>query len=117
MAGMFTDLVDFSSWALGAGDAIALELLREVGDSTEAAVVAHRGRIVKRLGDGLMATFLSAQDAVDAALDAQAAVSEIDVEGYRPKMRAGIHCGSPRPRFPRRDSRVRRRRAPHGLSA
>jgi class 3 adenylate cyclase len=96
MAGMFADLVDFSSWALGAGDAIALELLREVGDSTEAAVVAHRGRIVKRLGDGLMATFLSAQDAVDAALDAQAAVSEIDIEAYRPKIRAGIHWGSPR---------------------
>jgi adenylate cyclase len=48
------------------------------------------------LGDGLMATFLSAQDAVEAALDAQAAVSEIDIEGYRPKMRAGIHWGSPR---------------------
>jgi adenylate cyclase len=96
MAVMFTDLVDFSSWALKAGDAMALELLREVGERTETAVLAHRGRIVKRLGDGLMATFLSAQEAVEAALDAQAAMSEIDIEGYRPKMRAGIHWGSPR---------------------
>jgi adenylate cyclase len=96
MAVMFTDLVDFSSWALKAGDAMALELLREVSENTEAAVLARRGRIVKRLGDGLMATFLLAQEAVEAALDAQAAVSEIEIEGYRPRMRAGIHWGSPR---------------------
>ena len=31
MAILFTDLVGFSSWALQAGDAAALELLREVG--------------------------------------------------------------------------------------
>ncbi len=56
----------------------------------------HDGRIVKRLGDGLMATFLEPRQAVDAALDAQAAVSEIEIDGYRPKLRAGIHWGSPR---------------------
>src|SRR3954447_2271759 len=31
MAVMFTDLVDFSKWALEAGDESALELLRQVG--------------------------------------------------------------------------------------
>ena len=31
MALLFTDLVGFSSWALGAGDAAVLELLRDVG--------------------------------------------------------------------------------------
>ena len=51
-----------------------LELLREVGSRVEAAVVNHHGRIVKRLGDGLMATFVDAAAAVDAALDAQEAV-------------------------------------------
>jgi adenylate cyclase len=96
MAVMFTDLVDFSSWALKAGDASALELLREVGEATEPAVVDHGGRIVKRLGDGLMATFLSAPEAVEAALDAQEEVSGIEVDGYRPRMRVGIHWGSPR---------------------
>jgi adenylate cyclase len=96
MALLFTDLVGFSSWALRAGDAAALELLREVGSAVEYAVLGHDGRIVKRLGDGLMASFLSAQDAVEAALDAQAALEQVEVEGYRPRMRAGVHWGQPR---------------------
>ena len=61
MAPLFTDLVGFSAWALHAGDAAVLELLREVGAEVEALITGHEGRIVKRLGDGLMATFLSAR--------------------------------------------------------
>jgi adenylate cyclase len=96
MAVLFTDLVGFSSWALKAGDGPALELLRAVGTSVEAAILSRRGRIIKRLGDGLMATFLTAPEAVDAALGARAAVGEIDIDGYRPRLRAGLHWGSPR---------------------
>ena len=96
LALLFTDLVGFSTWALKAGDAATLELLREVGVAVEAAVLTHEGRIVKRLGDGLMATFLSPQAAVDAALDAQHAVAQVEVDGYRPQMRAGVHFGRPR---------------------
>jgi adenylate cyclase len=96
LALLFTDLVGFSSWALNAGDAAALTLLRQVGTAVESSVLAHGGRIVKRLGDGLMASFVDAQSAVEAALDAQAAVAEIDIDGYKPKMRAGVHWGRPR---------------------
>ena len=96
MALLFTDLVGFSSWALHAGDAAVLELLREVGTEVEAVIARHDGRIVKRLGDGLMATFLSAGEAVEAALDAQDAVQGIAVDGYVPRMRAGVHWGRPR---------------------
>jgi adenylate cyclase len=96
MALVFTDLVGFSSWALEAGDAAALELLREVGSAVEGAVLAHEGRIVKRLGDGVMATFLHADQAVAAALDAQEAVQRIELDGYQPRMRAGVHWGRPR---------------------
>jgi len=96
MALLFTDLVGFSRWALGAGDAAVLELLREVGAAVEVAIAAHEGRIVKRLGDGLMATFLSGDAAVQAALDAQDAVRGIEIEGYAPRMRAGLHWGRPR---------------------
>jgi adenylate cyclase len=93
---LFTDLVDFSTWALEAGDDAAVELLRAVGRVTESAVADQDGRIVKRLGDGLMATFLSANHAVEAALDAQRAVQQIELDGYRPRMRAGVHWGRPR---------------------
>jgi len=96
MAVMFTDLAGFSSWALKAGDAPAVTLLREVGTCVETTVVRHQGRIVKRLGDGVMATFLSAQAAVDAALESQDEVGEIAIDDYRPSMRVGVHWGSPR---------------------
>ncbi len=96
MALLFTDLVGFSEWALQAGDAAVLELLREVGTEVEAVIGWHDGRIVKRLGDGLMATFLDGEEAVEAALDAQEAVRAIEVDGYSPRMRAGVHWGRPR---------------------
>jgi adenylate cyclase len=96
MAILFTDLVGFSSWALKAGDAATLELLRDVGAAVEGAVADHGGRIVKRLGDGVMATFLAPRAALDAALDAQEAVAAIDGAGRIPRMRAGVHWGSPR---------------------
>src|SRR2546427_3542197 len=65
---LFTDLVEFSSWALDAGDDAALELLRGVFAAEEAAVADHGGRVVKRLGDGLMAAFNEAPAAVAAGL-------------------------------------------------
>jgi adenylate cyclase len=93
---LFTDLVGFSSWALGAGDSAVLELLRGVGAAVEDVITSREGRIVKRLGDGLMATFPSADAAVDAALAAQDAIQGIMVDDYAPRMRAGVHWGRPR---------------------
>ena len=96
LALIFTDLVGFSSWALEAGDAATLALLREVGVAHETAVGHHGGRIVKRLGDGVMASFLTAQAAVLSALEAQEAVAAVEIDGYRPRLRAGVHWGCPR---------------------
>jgi adenylate cyclase len=96
MALLFTDLVGFSSWALEKGDTDALELLRSVGTVVERAILSRDGRIVKRLGDGVMATFLDAQGAVDAAFDAHDALETVQIDGYRPRMRAGVHWGRPR---------------------
>ena len=93
---LFTDLVGFSSWALEAGDEAALELLRAVGTGVEGAVTAQRGRVVKRLGDGLMATFTDPAAATRAALDAQLLVDIMEVAGHRPRLRAGVHLGRPR---------------------
>jgi adenylate cyclase len=93
---VFTDLVGFSDWALAAGDEAALEVLRQVGDAEQKAISSNKGAVVKRLGDGAMAVFGNAKQAVAAALEAQEGISEIDVDGYRPTQRAGVHRGTPR---------------------
>ena len=67
---MFTDLVDFSDWALEAGDEAALDLLRKVGIEEEAAICGRDGEVVKRMGDGLMAVFTDPASAVAAAHEA-----------------------------------------------
>jgi adenylate cyclase len=93
---LFTDLVGFSEWALQAGDAAALELLREVARAVEPAIAEHDGRVVKRLGDGHMAVFASAEAAVAAAFDLHERVATISVAGHTPQLRAGVHLGHPR---------------------
>jgi adenylate cyclase len=93
---LFTDLVDFSKWALDAGDEASVRLLRHVAEVTDLEIKSRRGRIVKRLGDGLMAVFGDPEDAVDAGLACVNGVGDLEVDGYRPSLRAGIHAGRPR---------------------
>src|SRR6476646_9303808 len=93
---LFTDLVGFSSWALEAGDRSAVRLLREVAEAIEPPVIEHQGEVVKRLGDGLMAAFWDAPSALDSAFAAGERVAPIEVDGYRPVLRTGIHLGRPR---------------------
>jgi adenylate cyclase len=96
VAVLFTDLVGFSTWALEAGDDVAIALLREVSDAVEPPIAQHGGEVVKRLGDGLMGAFGDAHGAVEAAFDARERVSAIEVDGYVPELRTGIHVGRPR---------------------
>ena len=93
---LFTDLVGFSEWVLDAGDEEAVALLREVGEAVERPVRARGGRVVKRLGDGLMAVFDDPGSALDATLEASEAVRALKANGYEPELRAGIHYGKPR---------------------
>lgn len=93
---MFTDLVEFSTWALRVGDDHVLELIRAVDTATSAVVGRHGGRVVKNLGDGTMAVFADAEQAIYAAFEAITAISAIEVDGYRPQLRVGLHTGMPR---------------------
>jgi adenylate cyclase len=93
---VFTDLVEFSTWALRAGDDDTLRLLREVAAAIEPPVKRRGGSVVKRLGDGMMAVFASPQAAFEAVMEANANLAPIRIAGYRPKIRAGMHTGNPR---------------------
>ena len=93
---VFTDLVEFSDWALEAGDEKAIDFLRDVGRATEPPVSANGGKVVKRLGDGMMAVFDDPQSALDAMLEARDQLKGVEAKGYTPRLRVGIHVGKPR---------------------
>jgi class 3 adenylate cyclase len=92
---VFTDLVNFSEWSLKAGDDAALTLLRRVARVVEPPLLDAGGSIVKRMGDGIMAVFDEPLVAVRAACAAKEALHSVDVDGYTPRMRVGIHTGRP----------------------
>lgn len=93
---VFTDLVAFSDWAMRVGDEDSLRLLRQLAAVTEPHVLAHRGTVVKRLGDGLMAVFPSPQLALEAVAACLDGATTVEVAGWRPRLRVGIHTGHPR---------------------
>ena len=92
---VFTDLVGFSTWSLQAGDDATLKLLRRVARAVEPPLLDAGGHIVKRMGDGIMAVFADPLVAVTAVLAARKALKSVDVDGYTPRMRVGIHTGRP----------------------
>ncbi len=93
---VFTDLVGFSSWSLGAGDDATLALLRDVAKAIEPPIVERGGHVVKRMGDGLMAVFTSADRAVQAVVTAREHLTSVHIAGYQPEMRVGVHTGAPK---------------------
>lgn len=92
---VFTDLVGFSSWSLKAGDDATLTLLRRVAQAIEPPLLEAGGHIVKRMGDGVMAVLDDPLVAIEAVLAALEAVKSVEVDGYRPRIRVGIHTGRP----------------------
>ena len=67
-----------------------------LADAVEPAIAEHGGRIVKNTGDGLLAEFSSAVEAVRAAIDFQNNVRELtieDAEDRRIAFRIGINIG------------------------
>jgi adenylate cyclase len=91
----FTDLVGFSEWAVQIGDEASLDLLRRIGVVMDATVESRNGRVVKRLGDGTMMVFETADEAIEGTQEAFDAVAQLKCDGYKPTLRAGVHFGEP----------------------
>jgi predicted ATPase/class 3 adenylate cyclase/DNA-binding SARP family transcriptional activator len=63
------------------------------------AIEGHRGQVVKSMGDGMVAVFGGAADALGAAVAAQCAVSMEPWEVTEPlRVRMGLHTGEAQPR-------------------
>ena len=73
---LVADVVGYSR-LIGADETGTLAALRALRkDVVEPALKRHHGRIVKLMGDGLLAEFASVVDAVAAAVEIQEATSE-----------------------------------------
>jgi class 3 adenylate cyclase/DNA-binding SARP family transcriptional activator len=68
---LFIDVVGSTELLTRLGDTAADELRRSYVDALSGAVGAHHGEVVKSLGDGIMAVFDSAAEAVDAGVAMQ----------------------------------------------
>src|SRR5215468_5016516 len=74
------------------GTLAALKALR--GKMVDPAIAAHRGRIVKTTGDGMLVEFASAVDAVTCAMSIQAKMADGAINGTpRITFRIGINVG------------------------
>lgn len=94
---LFTDIVDSTSLTRRIGDEAAMELL-EVHDSIVRDALAELGgREIKHLGDGIMASFVSAAAAVKCASRVQREVTRHGRENKdRPfNVRLGLAAGEP----------------------
>ena len=88
MTVLFTDIVDSTARASAIGDRAWRTLLEQHDAAAERAIEHHRGVLVKRTGDGLLATFDGPGRGIRAARDLQRAVHPLGIE-----VRAGLHTG------------------------
>jgi len=91
---MITDVVGYSR-LMGADEAGTLERLKEWRRTIlEPILQAHKGRIIKLMGDGTLIEFGSASSAVHAAIELQARMRETESESSAPFiLRIGINLG------------------------
>ena len=78
---LFTDLVGSTELRGQLGEEAADELRRRHDELLTKAVEANNGSMVKGLGDGIMATFAGASDAVAAAVAIQQAIDRLNRSG------------------------------------
>ena len=92
---MITDIVGSTSLIEMLGDIGAKEIVLEVDGTVRAHVERHSGRTVDHTGDGVMASFSSAHDALSCAVALQRAIAARDTEGHRAEIRVGLAAGEP----------------------
>jgi class 3 adenylate cyclase len=85
---MFTDIVGYTT-LMGKDTARAMDLVRKSKEIQKPLVERHQGTWLKEMGDGAMAQFSTALDAVNCAIEIQR-TSRADFDA---DIRIGIHLG------------------------
>ena len=94
LAVLFADVSGSTRLYESLGDAEALATIGRCVALMSTVCVGHGGRVVKTIGDEVMAVFPSADSAAKAAVEMQARVSEHPpVGGSRLAIRVGFHLG------------------------
>ncbi len=84
----FSDIVGYTT-LMGQDEAGTIRIVAANEEIHRSALARYRGHLIQELGDGMLASFNSASDAVAAAREVQRAVAE---DG-RYQVRVGIHLG------------------------
>src|ERR1700751_5603485 len=90
------DVAGYSRLMHNDEEATHAKLAALLTDVVAPAIAEHGGRVVKNTGDGFLAEFPSAVEAIRAAVQFQARVSELttgDVEERRIVFRVGVNIG------------------------
>ncbi|HXT02061.1 MAG TPA: DUF5939 domain-containing protein [Elusimicrobiota bacterium] len=97
LALLFTDLKSSTAMYERVGDATAYGVVRDHFDYLTAIIAERRGAVVKTIGDAVMAVFASPGDALEAALDMQERIGELDAR-LSPRdpivLKIGVHEGA-----------------------
>ena len=86
---MFADIVDSTSRAAEMGDRRWRTLLESIDGSIGSELGRHRGRVVKKMGDGLLATF----DGPARAIRCATAIRDGARSQFGLDLRSGLHTG------------------------
>lgn len=93
---LFTDIVGSTDLTQRVGDDAAMEFLHLHDTIVREAIAVGKGREVKHLGDGIMASFVSAVRAVRCATSIQHSLAhQTDLHGHRLRVRIGAAAGEP----------------------
>ena len=84
---MFSDIVGYTA-LMGSDERKAFDFIKKNRRIHWRLIRKYKGRLLKEMGDGMLASFPSSMDAIKCALSIQKAVKELDIP-----LRIGIHQG------------------------
>jgi adenylate cyclase len=94
---LFTDITGSTAYFEKYGDLAGFAMVHRCNALLQGVVQEHRGRVLKDIGDAIMAMFESCTDGVQAAIEMQRSLATANsqrAEDQRVRIRIGLHYGS-----------------------